>query len=90
MDPTILELRLFLHYVDSVEKYSGWTNPDAQEQVKTLVAFDLLHPIEGQEGIFTPTERGKAYLRALQNVPLPQEVFRIPATKETFFNLESD
>lgn len=80
---TPLQIKMMLHYYAIAEPYSEFdsahaSSPAVVEQRAALVCAELLVPDEESPSLYQVTDRGRAYVEALQQVPMPIKKWVMP------------
>ena len=81
---TPLQIKILLHYYTCVDGYGraddNRKEPAVIEAISQFMRNGMLKP--SPEGLYTVTDRGKAYIDALRSMPLPVCEWRVPETGE--------
>lgn len=81
---TIYELRILMHYHCCVDEPREKQAPIWQDTVVRLFKLGLLvNDLSDEMRSFRLSDKGTAYVEALQRLPLPVQRWEIPCIKET-------
>jgi hypothetical protein len=69
MTPNDIEILIHCHV--SPSKHPRADAPSVKDALKCLQMMDLIEPL-GEKGAYTTTGRGKAHMKQLQCLPLPE------------------